>query len=85
MLKKSSLILIFSKIKNSKYQPYYVPTGYSQHKVSKQFSDVAKISREIARQPKINPIYPRRGVVLANSKFKLKLFLKDLGHEPETL
>ena len=41
------------KIRSNEYQKCLIARGYNLHKVSKQFSDVAKISREIARQPRI--------------------------------
>ena len=41
------------KVRSNEYQQYLIATGYKLHKVSKQFSDVAKISAEIARQPRV--------------------------------
>ena len=41
------------KIRSDKYQEYLIAREYKPHKVSKQFSDVAKFSREIARQPRV--------------------------------
>ena len=39
------------KVISNEYQQYLIARGYKPHKVTKQFSDVAKISSEIARQP----------------------------------
>ena len=41
------------KVISDEYQQYLIARGYKPHKVTKQFSDVAKISREIARQPSV--------------------------------
>ena len=41
------------KIRSNKYQQYLIARGYKPHKVSKHFSDVAKISRETARQDRV--------------------------------
>ena len=41
------------KITSNEYQQYLIARGYKPHKVSKQFSDVAKISRGIAQQPRV--------------------------------
>ena len=41
------------KIRSNKYQQYLIVGGYKQHKMSKQFSDVAKISRETAQHPRV--------------------------------
>ena len=37
------------KIRSNEYQEYLIAREYKPHKVSEQFSDVAKFSREIAR------------------------------------
>ena len=42
------------KIGSNEYQLYFIVSGYKPHKVSGQFSDFAKISRETVRQPKID-------------------------------
>ena len=41
------------KIRSNKYQQYLIPTGYKLHRMSKQFSYVAKISRETAWQNRV--------------------------------
>ena len=40
------------KIRSNEYQQYLIARGYKPHKVSKQFSNAAKISREKVRQPR---------------------------------
>ena len=37
---------------SNEYQQCLIPRGYKSHKTSKQFSDVAKISRETAQRPR---------------------------------
>ena len=41
------------KIRSDEYQEYLIARECKPHKVSKQFSDVAKFSREIGRQPRV--------------------------------
>ena len=41
------------KIRSNENQQYLITGGYKPHKTSKQFSDVAKISRETAQQPRV--------------------------------
>ena len=40
------------KIRSNEYQQYLTARGYKPHKVSKQFSDIANISRETAQRPR---------------------------------
>ena len=55
------------KIRSNKYQQYLIAKGYKPQKVSKQFSDTAKISRETARQPRVK------------MDFKVTSFLTELN------
>ena len=41
------------KIRSNESQQYLIQRGYKPHKVSKQFSDDAKISKETAWQPRV--------------------------------
>ena len=55
------------KIRSNEYQQYFITRGYKPHKVRKHFSDVAKISRETAQQPRVK------------IDFKVTLFLTEFN------
>ena len=79
------------KIRNNEYQQYLLARGYKPHKVSKQFFDVARISRETAWQPRVkmdfkvtsiltefNPLSPVNKLLYGDPKMEISFPEKSI-------
>ena len=62
------------EIRSTEYQQYLIARGYKPYKVSKQFSDVAKISREMAWQPMVKMDFQ-----VTSSLTEINLLLPDIN------
>ena len=62
------------EIRSTEYQQYLIARGYKPYKVSKQFSDVAKTSREMARQPMVKMDFQ-----VTSSLTEINLLLPDIN------
>ena len=61
------------KIRSNEYQQYLIARGYRPHKISQNFSDVAKISRETAWQPRVKIDFKVTSFVTEFNPFTIRL------------